>query len=521
MKYLIIAIVAGCLFVPFLGAVSLFAPGETELAAAAREMLASGRYTIAQSGAQSSYDIFPLFVWLQAGSTALFGPSDFAARLPNAIIGIITLLTIYAIGKKQVDSNLGIWWALVYAGSWIPHILFKSGLAGPLYNYFIFLSVYFAYRIAYTTKPFRTSALSGLCLGLAVLTNGPAAIVIGLLTLLVYWVASKGKTGIRLGHVGILLLMACLPLAFWLVCAGFREGWAFAGNFWRYQLSMLPAIFLRGPFYYWSLLPGCFPMSIFLFTYLQRRGRRSVYAMRQPLDIKDFSVWMWSMFWVVLLVVPSTLYYLPLSFLAARQVYRIAEKRRSLRAWNIVLLLLTGIILGIGLMLLPVAGVYKQVLSTNISDPSVRVYLQANVPWSMWEMTYGLIYILLVVVACVALFRKKYQAGLVWLFLGTAIFIEVALLHFGPKVEAHTQKRVVSGQLLVVSNGKQHSSLLLTTNDYGLTTFISMPYHISSAPHSSSPHSRRRQYIQAGGSGVSDNKHVPIHPVLIQESLFP
>jgi hypothetical protein len=50
------------------------------------------------------------------------------------------------------------------------------------------------------------------------------------------------------------------------------------------------------------------------------------------------------------------------------------------------------------------------------------------------------------------LFRRKYQAGLIWLFLGTAIFIEVALLHFGPKVEAHTQKRVVSYQSPVVSN---------------------------------------------------------------------
>jgi len=457
MKYLLIAIVAGCLFVPFLGAMPLFAPGETGLAAAAREMLTSGRYALARSGSGPLYDTFPLFIWLQAGSMALFGISDFAARLPNAMIGILTLLTIYSIGKKQVDSNLGIWWALVLSGSWIPCLLFKSGLAAPLYNYFVFLSVYFAYRIAYTAKPFRMSAVSGLCLGLAVLTNGPAAIVISLLSLLAYWVVSKGKTGIRITHVAILLLVAFLPTAFWLVCAGFREGWVFAGNFCRYQAGLLPTIFLRGPFYYWSFLPSCFPMSIFLFAYLQRRGRRSVYATPPPLDIKELSVWMWCMFWAVLLAAPSTLYYLPLSFLAARQVYRLAEGRRSLRTWNIVLLLLTGIILGTALMLLPVAGVYKEVLSTNIRDPFVRAYLQANVPWSLWEMIYGLIYILLVVVSCVALFRRKYQAGLIWLFLGTAIFIEVALLHFGPKVEAHTQKRVVSGQSLVVSGKDRYN----------------------------------------------------------------
>ena len=228
MKYLLIAIVAGCLFVPFLGAVPLFAPGETGLAAAAREMLASGRYAMARSGSQPVYDTYPLFVWLQAGSMSLLGINGFAARLPNAIIAILTLLTAYAIGKKQVDSNLGIWWALVYAGSWIPHILFKSGLANPLYNYFVFLSVYFAYRIAYAVKPFRMSAVSGLCLGLAVLTKGPVPILIILLILLVYWIARKGKTGIRLVHVSILLLTACLPVAcrcsFSLRSACFRSG---------------------------------------------------------------------------------------------------------------------------------------------------------------------------------------------------------------------------------------------------------------------------------------------------------
>ncbi|HEY0612439.1 MAG TPA: glycosyltransferase family 39 protein [Chitinophaga sp.] len=429
MKYLLIAIVAGLLFVPLPEAMQLFTPPATEH--------------------QTVYDTFPLFIWLQAGSRGLFGGSDLAARLPDAVIGIITLLTLYAIGKRQADSNLGIWWALVYAGSWMPHLLFRSGLAAPLYNYFVFLSVYFAYRIGYTVKPFRMAVVSGLCLGLAVLTQGPAAIPISLLIMLVYWVANKGKTSIRLTHTVILLLTACLPIALWLIYAGITAGWTFAGNFYSYQARLLPGMFLRGSFYYWTLLPGCFPASVFLFSYLQKRKRRSLYTVRQPLDMKDLSVWMWSMFWVVLLASPSTLYYLPLSFLAARQVYRIAEGRLTMKGWNTVLLLVTGIILGIGLILLPVVGVYKEVLSTYARDASIRAYLQANVPWSLWEMAYGLLYILLVAVSCVLLLRKKYQEGLLLLFLSTMVFIAVSLLHFGPKVEEHTKKRVVSYQLSV------------------------------------------------------------------------
>lgn len=462
MKYLLIAIVAGLLFIPFLGAVHLFAPAETELAAAAREMLANGRYALAYRDAQPAYDIFPLFAWMQAGSMAVLGVSDLAARLPNAITGIITLLTIYGIGKKQADSNLGIWCALVFAGSWMPHILFKSGLSEPVYNYFVFLSVYFSYRIGYTVKPFRMSMAGGLCLGLAVLANGFAAILISLLTLLVYWIVSKGKTGIRLIHAGVLLLVACLPVSFWLVYTGFSEGWAVAGNICRFQARQLPAVFLRSSFYYWTLLPGCFPMSIFLFSYLRQRKQRSVYAAPQPLDMKDFSIWMWSMFWVVLLASPSTVFYLPLSFLAGWQVYRIAEGRLALQGWITVLLLLTGIIIGAGLIILPVAGVYKTILSTNITDPGVRTYLEANVTWRLWEVAFGLLYILLVSVSCTLLFRKRYQGGLLLLFLGTAVFIETVLLHFAPKVEAHTRKKTDSGKSLVVSDRADYPGF---TND--------------------------------------------------------
>lgn len=434
-----IAIVAGLLFVPFLGAVRLFDPWETSFAAAAREMIARGSYSIVRLNFQPAYDKFPLFVWMQAGSMSLFGINEFAARLPNALTGVVTLLTLYAIGKKQADANQGIWWALVYAGSWLPHIWFRSGLPDPIFNSLVFLSVYFTYRIGYTVKPDRMAVLSGLCLGLAVLVKGPAAILISLLTLLAYWVASKGKTAIRFRHVCFILLIACLPLGLWLLVAGFTQGWAFAGNFCRYQVGLLREAWPYNTFYYWALLPGCFPACVFLFSYLQARRRRSVYATPQPLDIKELNVWMWSLCWVILLTGASSLYFLPLSYLGARQVYRIAEGRLALRTWNTILLLLVGLMIGVALTLLPVAGVYKDLLATNTGNPLLRTWLAANVPWSLWETIYGLLYLLIVIISTTLLSRQKYQNGLLLLFFGTALTVSVALYHFAPKIEAHTQ----------------------------------------------------------------------------------
>ena len=131
MKYLLIALVAALLFVPFLGAVHLFDQDEINLATAAHEMVMSRHYSTVQI---NSRPLPPLFVWMQAGSMLLFGVNDFAVRFPNAVIGVITLVLLFGIGKKLVDERLGFWWALVsaalaiLAGGW----LLAQPIAGAL-----------------------------------------------------------------------------------------------------------------------------------------------------------------------------------------------------------------------------------------------------------------------------------------------------------------------------------------------------------------------------------------------------
>ncbi|KAA2245707.1 phospholipid carrier-dependent glycosyltransferase [Chitinophaga agrisoli] len=439
MKYLIIAIAAGLLFIPFLGAVPLVAPQEAHLAAAAWDMIMNGHYAMPPADLNPDYTP-PLFLWLQAGSMAVFGNSAFAARFPNAIIGILTLLTGYAISQKAGDERLGAWWALVYAACWLPHLLFKSGMTAPLFNYFFFLFIYCAYRINYSTAPMRPVILSGVCLGLAMLTQGPAVLILGLLVLLFCWIASKGSLPVKAGQLAMLVLCACLPTAIWLSYAGFAYGWAPVMAFLRHQLG-LQAIaghwYNSAYFYYRVLWAGSFPACIFLFNYLRgRKPAMSVYSAAQPLELKDLKTWMWVLLWVSLLAWPSSLCCLPLSFLAAWQVYRLAEGRQHLLGWNVGLLLLTGILIGIALMLLPLAGVYRTALLPYAQDPFLRARLQANVSWSLWETGYGLLYIILVVMSGVLLLQRKYRGGLLCLFISTLVTIQLTLWHFIPKLLA-------------------------------------------------------------------------------------
>jgi 4-amino-4-deoxy-L-arabinose transferase-like glycosyltransferase len=456
MKYLLIALVAAILFIPFLGASHLFDWDEINFAEAAREMIVSHNYSQVQIDFQPFWEKPPLFIWLQAISMHIFGVNEFAARFPNALIGIVTLVTLFGIGKRLADEKLGLWWVLAYAGSWLPHFYFKSGIIDPTFNFFIFLAVYCAFRIAYTAKPSRMAILSGVFLGLAVLTKGPAAILISILTLLVYWIYKKGKMGIAIAQLGLIVLASFITTALWFGYEIIAHGWWFMQEFITYQIRLLttPDAGHGGSFFYhWIiLLVGCFPASLLLFTYIRGRRNKSIYSGSYTAEVKDFKIWMWVLFWVVLILFSvvetkivhySSLCYFPLSFLAAWQLYRISEKKLQFHTLHIVLMLLIGLAIGLAITLLPLVGVYKDVFIPHIGDKFAQANLQAQVPWSVWEAAYGAGYMILIIVSIVLLFQKKTQAGLLCIFLSTILAIQVAIVHFTPKVERYSQGAAV------------------------------------------------------------------------------
>src|SRR6186997_825968 len=104
--YLAIIILSGIFFfIPFLGKVHLFDWDEINFAESAREMIVTGNYSRVMINFQPFWEKPPLFFWLQAASMHVFGITEFAARFPNAVFGIISLLTFYIIGKKLIDER--------------------------------------------------------------------------------------------------------------------------------------------------------------------------------------------------------------------------------------------------------------------------------------------------------------------------------------------------------------------------------------------------------------------------------
>ena len=134
---LLILILAILFFIPYLGSVHLFDWDEINFAEASREMIETGDYLTVRIDYQPFHEKPPFFFWLQVISMKTFGINEFAARLPNAIIGIITLMVIFSIGNKLFDYKCGLLWVLAYLGSFLSHFYFKTGIIDPTFNLFI------------------------------------------------------------------------------------------------------------------------------------------------------------------------------------------------------------------------------------------------------------------------------------------------------------------------------------------------------------------------------------------------
>ena len=233
---LIIALIAALMFVPFLGGVHLFDWDEVNFAESAREMIASGDYLTVQINYKPFWEKPPLFIWMQVLAMKLFGINEFAARFPNAVCGITTLLFLFSTGKKLHGRSFGWIWVLAYLGSILPHLYFRSGIIDPWFNLLIFCSINYLIlsfsnqenngQVKSFYKKNKQIFFGGILLGLAVLTKGPIAILLVGLTGFVYWLSVKFKMYFTASQILIYSLATLLVTALW-----FGVEWIINGSF--------------------------------------------------------------------------------------------------------------------------------------------------------------------------------------------------------------------------------------------------------------------------------------------------
>ncbi|MGD1841294.1 MAG: ArnT family glycosyltransferase [Thermonemataceae bacterium] len=441
-------------FIPFLWSVHLFDWDEINFAESAREMLVTGDYFKVQINFKPFWEKPPLFFWLQAAAMQLLGVNEFAARLPNALFGVLTLFVFYRVGKRLYDGRFGFLWGVVYLGSFLPHLYFKSAIIDPVFNFFIFLGiVYLAMTIHHRKQPMslRYAIYAGVFTGLAVLTKGPVGFLLVFLTFLVFWIAQRFTIVTSFKNILAFAISILLVTSVWYGVELAKNGIWFFEEFIRYQIRLL-VIADAGheqPFYYHFVVVflGCFPMSAFaLKSFVKKEDYDDV---TKP----DFRLWMLILFWVVMIVFTivktkivhySSMAYFPLSFLAAYSLYFLLERDKKVARYTLALVVVLGTVFSVLLIGLPLFAYYKNAFYHLIDDPFAVACLKTEVQWGGWEFLFGLIYWLMVIVGSWLLERKQFIGGILSIFYATAFCMLGYLAVIVPKVEAYSQRPAVN-----------------------------------------------------------------------------
>jgi 4-amino-4-deoxy-L-arabinose transferase-like glycosyltransferase len=453
----VIAALAALAFIPWLGRLHLFDWDEINFAEGAREMLVTGNFRDVQIGFQSFGEKPPLFMWVQAMSMRIFGVGEFAARFPNALVGMITLVGVYLVGRRLVDRRFGLWWALAFGGSLLPNLYFRSGIIDPLFNLLIFagtVAVFAFERQRHIDGRSRWALIliSGVSVGVAVLTKGPVALLIPGLTWLALWAVRRSRPN-PIAPMFIWVAVATIVAAPWYVVVA-REGvGASNGNFIdafvTRQLELLRTGVAghTGPWYFHlvMLALGCFPASAFAILALRRSNADAP-------SLRDFRLWMLLLLVVVVVVFSlvqtkivhySSLAYFPISFFAA-----VALTQGSKAWWPRYLSISAGtigVIWAVLFLAAPIVGLMISHGDLDVSrlapDPFVRATLAAPVGWGPADLLVGIAYLIAVVVA-LTVFRsgdKDVKRFAAILFVATAIAVPLVLARIAPKVERYTQ----------------------------------------------------------------------------------
>ena len=451
--YAFIFVAACLLFIPFIGNMPLFDWDEINFAECAREMIASNNYSEVQLYFHPFWEKPPLFIWLQAMSMNVFGINEFAARFPNALCGVITLLVLYRTGKELNDRKFALTWVFVYASTLLPHLFFKSGIIDPWFNLFIYIAVY--YLILHTNNPvgkfgYRSAIIAGFFLGLALLTKGPAALLLVGLTVTVFFVLGRFK------KISSFKFMAAFFLAFLITGLSWFAVMYFKGNghvikeFIDYQIRLFNTEDSDhgGPFIYHFvvLLLGCFPSSLFLILAHRKSSTDS------PFQIHS-KRWMMSLFWVVLILFSivqtkivhySSLCYFPLTYLATYAIQKLMSAQYNWKKAFHLFFVIISTLLGLAFLLIGCLPILKPWLVTSnvIADPFAVENLKANVHWSGFEWIIGIVFLGITHFSLAKIKTGAFKY-IYLVFLGSLFSVYSLIMIIAPKVELYSQRAAI------------------------------------------------------------------------------
>lgn len=259
---------------------SLFIPDEGRYAEIPREMVATGDWVTPRLNDLKYFEKPPLQYWMTAASFAVFGESEWAARLPAALLGFLAMVMTGLTARRLWSPQAGLLAACVLGSNWGFY------LSGQYLTLDMTLSALLGMALCGFLLAQRDDAAAGTrrnwmlfawaACALAVLAKGLIGVVLPALTLVVYTVAARDwRIWLRLYLLpGIALFLLITAPWFLLVQQRNPEFFHFFFIYEHFQRYALSGHSRAGAWWYYLpiLLLGLMPWTPALLATLFRRG---------------------------------------------------------------------------------------------------------------------------------------------------------------------------------------------------------------------------------------------------------
>ncbi len=182
---IILTVVFGFIFFYRLDFNTLASFDEAWFGSIAKEIVKTDDFIDTQYNGKPFYDHPPMGYWLMAISYKIFGINEFSTRFPSALLGLLSILLIYKIGKLLFHSSLIGFVSALILGTSVWYVLrVRSGNLESIFVFFFLLTIFLSIK---STKNFRWFPLIGLSFGALMLTKTLIGISIFPLIILLTW----------------------------------------------------------------------------------------------------------------------------------------------------------------------------------------------------------------------------------------------------------------------------------------------------------------------------------------------
>jgi 4-amino-4-deoxy-L-arabinose transferase-like glycosyltransferase len=214
----------------------LWEADEHRLAEVAREMVSGGDWIVPHLEGARYVHKPPLVPWIIALCHGPLGMDlALAAKVPSILGAALAVTAAFLVARRLYGAAVAIAAATALASAGEFAWICRRAQYDPLLAGFTTFALWFFVRSRFPAdgeppRPWLDAVLGGLCVGLAGITKGPAAVAFTVPAFVAFALLVKEGRALVTRRTAVAVAAALVPAAVWFGAAAAREGWGFVGE---------------------------------------------------------------------------------------------------------------------------------------------------------------------------------------------------------------------------------------------------------------------------------------------------